>query len=410
VRVQCLKLLLTATTRDAAGDWGGAQAALRAALRVGLASEDRDVWANLGNMALHLADDAAHRSFFTAMLSAARADGAVMEVLYALNRLCVSLFATGQWSAVRRSAEESASLARSIGQPAQTTVPLAWLTMLAAHQGRDDYHDLLGAATTALREHRLGIMDAAVADLLRWAQAVAAGQDGDAGASFHHFEQMHLPVLTRIAAAPRIAAAVHAGEAARAERWTAEVETFAEATGSPWAGAVAYYGRALLATTGAAPLFDSSLRRHEAAERPYDAGCTELAFGEHLRRTGRRVEARNHLKKAYETFRDLDAGPLADRAAQELRASGETARKRDPSTLTQLTPTEWRIAQLVSQGMTNKDVADQCWVSPRTVAFHLRNVFTKTGVTSRAQLAQLELRAGMAESPTRRRHSPAGTA
>jgi DNA-binding CsgD family transcriptional regulator len=63
----------------------------------------------------------------------------------------------------------------------------------------------------------------------------------------------------------------------------------------------------------------------------------------------------------------------------------------NPSTLVQLTPTELRIAQLVSQGMSNKDVAELCWISPRTVAFHLRNVFTKTGVTSRGQLAHLDV-------------------
>ncbi|MDX6375570.1 MAG: hypothetical protein QOD98_4558, partial [Nocardioidaceae bacterium] len=62
-----------------------------------------------------------------------------------------------------------------------------------------------------------------------------------------------------------------------------------------------------------------------------------------------------------------------------------------PSTLVQLTPTELHIAQLVSQGMSNKDVAAQCFISPRTVAFHLRNVFTKTGITSRGELAQLDL-------------------
>jgi DNA-binding CsgD family transcriptional regulator len=79
------------------------------------------------------------------------------------------------------------------------------------------------------------------------------------------------------------------------------------------------------------------------------------------------------------------------RAADELRASGETARKRDPSTLVDLTPMELKIATLVSGGLSNKDVAAQCWISPRTVAFHLRNVFAKTGVTSRGELAQLPL-------------------
>ena len=98
-----------------------------------------------------------------------------------------------------------------------------------------------------------------------------------------------------------------------------------------------------------------------------------------------------HLKTAYDAFRDLAAEPLTERAAAEQRASGETARKRDPSTTVQLTPTELRIAQLVSQGLSNKQVAEACWISPRTVAFHLRNVFTKAGVASRGELTRLSL-------------------
>ena len=392
-RVRCLKLLLEATDREADQDWAGAIGTLRTALSNGMAAEDRDVWANLGNLALLLGDDAAHRSFFTRMLAAARTDGAVMEVLYALHRLCFSQYAAGDWSAVRRSADEALSLARSIGQPAQTGTPLAWLTLLAALQGRDDYDDLLDRATRLLADHRLGVMDGFVADVLRWARAVRAAQAGDAAESLHHFSQMHDGVLARLAATPRITAAVQAADPVRARAWTDEMERFAAASALPWAQAVACYGRALLAGTGeeATSLFESSLRHHEAAGRPYDAARAELAYGEHLRRAGRRVDAREHLKRALDTFRDLAADPLAERAAAELRASGETARRRDPSTLVQLTPTELRIAQLVSQGMSNKDVAELCWISPRTVAFHLRNVFTKTGVTSRGELARLSL-------------------
>ena len=82
---------------------------------------------------------------------------------------------------------------------------------------------------------------------------------------------------------------------------------------------------------------------------------------------------------------------MAVRAAEELRASGESARKRDASTAVQLTPMELKIAHLVTSGLSNKEIAAQCWVSPRTVDFHLRNVFTKTGATSRVQLAQFDL-------------------
>jgi DNA-binding CsgD family transcriptional regulator len=138
-------------------------------------------------------------------------------------------------------------------------------------------------------------------------------------------------------------------------------------------------------------LFETALAHWRNANRPYDRARTRLAYGEFLRRTQRRVDARTHLRPALETFTDLNADPLIARTTQELRASGETARKRDPSTLLQLTPMELKVAQLVSTGLSNKDVAAQCWVSPRTVAFHLRNAFAKAGVSSRGELAQLNL-------------------
>ena len=132
------------------------------------------------------------------------------------------------------------------------------------------------------------------------------------------------------------------------------------------------------------------MRHFTQASRPYDLARARLAYGEFLRRSNRRVDARGHLRSALETFTDLSASPLVARTTQELRASGETARKRDPSTLLDLTPMERKVAQLVSTGLSNKDVAAQCWVSPRTVAFHLRNVFTKVGVSSRTELARLD--------------------
>jgi DNA-binding NarL/FixJ family response regulator len=97
------------------------------------------------------------------------------------------------------------------------------------------------------------------------------------------------------------------------------------------------------------------------------------------------------LRSAIEAFEGFDAVVWAERARTELRASGETARKRDPSTLSQLTPQELQIARLVAEGMTNKEVAAQVFLSPRTVDAHLRNVFSKLGLTSRTQLARLPL-------------------
>ncbi len=179
--------------------------------------------------------------------------------------------------------------------------------------------------------------------------------------------------------------------------WIARLDAVAADTGLAGATATAAFGRALTSdhddddVSRVTELFGTSLSHHAAADRPYDRARVQLAYGQFLRRSQRRLDARGHLRAAFTTFEDLQADPFTDRAADELRATGETARKRDPSTLTDLTPMERKIADLVSQGLSNKDVAAQCWVSPRTVAFHLRNVFTKLGISSRGELAQVGL-------------------
>jgi DNA-binding CsgD family transcriptional regulator len=201
-----------------------------------------------------------------------------------------------------------------------------------------------------------------------------------------------VPALHRLAAVDRLEAAVRAGDTDQALAWVDELGPFATGTRHPWALGAVELGRALTTPdpADATDTFERAVGHYRRASRPYDLARTQLAYGEFLRRTNRRVDARGHLRAALETFNDLGATPLVERSTQELRASGETARKRDPSTLLDLTPMELKVAQLVSTGLSNKDVAAQCWVSPRTVAFHLRNVFTKVGVSSRTELAQLD--------------------
>jgi DNA-binding CsgD family transcriptional regulator len=195
-----------------------------------------------------------------------------------------------------------------------------------------------------------------------------------------------------MATVDRIEAAVRAGDTNQAVAWVDEITPFATGTEQPWALGALDLGRALTAPNpaDATAAFQRAVGHYQRAARPYDLARTQLAYGEFLRRTNRRADARPHLRAALERFTDAGAAPLVERAAQELRASGETARKRDPSTLLDLTPMELKVAQLVSSGLSNKDAAAQCWVSPRTVAFHLRNVFTKVGVSSRTELAQLD--------------------
>jgi DNA-binding CsgD family transcriptional regulator len=153
--------------------------------------------------------------------------------------------------------------------------------------------------------------------------------------------------------------------------------------------------RATLAEDGdeAEALFQEALALHDQDAPPYERARTQLAYGERLRRQRRKLEARAQLRAAHEVFEGLGTALWAERARTELNATGETARKRDASTIDDLTPQELRIAQLVAEGASNRDVAAQIFVSPKTVEYHLRKVFMKLGIASRIELARIPLAA-----------------
>jgi DNA-binding NarL/FixJ family response regulator len=133
-----------------------------------------------------------------------------------------------------------------------------------------------------------------------------------------------------------------------------------------------------------------------AATPPFERARTELLYGEWLRRQRNRTQARSHLRAAADLFRTLGADPWAQRAEAELRAAGEAARTHKPAALEQLTPQELKIAELVAGGLTNRDIAAHLFLSPRTIDYHLRKVFTKLGITSRGELIR---RAALRRNP-----------
>jgi DNA-binding CsgD family transcriptional regulator len=145
--------------------------------------------------------------------------------------------------------------------------------------------------------------------------------------------------------------------------------------------------QALLGVRPPEEAFEDALHRSSALS-PMQRARTELLLGEWLRRERRRHEARTHLRSALELFRELGTRLFAERAEAELRATGETARKRDPSTLDDMTPQEFQIAGLVAKGLTNREIAAQLFLSPRTIDYHLRKVFSKLGIASRTELVR----------------------
>jgi DNA-binding CsgD family transcriptional regulator len=174
----------------------------------------------------------------------------------------------------------------------------------------------------------------------------------------------------------------------------AAFDRWAGATGKPAWLALRERCRALRSADGrdAERHFHEALRQHRAGDSDFARAHTELLFGRELRRRRRPSAAREHLRNAGETFRLLGVERWATYADLELRAAGEHVSRRVKATVSALTPQQERIARLVAEGATNREIAEQLFLSPRTVDHHLRNVFATLGVRSRTELARLVIK------------------
>lgn len=165
------------------------------------------------------------------------------------------------------------------------------------------------------------------------------------------------------------------------------------ASGHPWTCGALARCEGLLEPT---PRFETMLREaivlHASAIAPFEIGRDRLILGERLRRAGRRAEAREELGQALSIFDRLDAIPWSEAARTELVAAGAQPSPPRPPRIDGLTPHEIQVAQLVAQGATNREAASALFVTPKTIEYHLRNIYGKLAVRSRAELARLVAR------------------
>jgi DNA-binding CsgD family transcriptional regulator len=336
----------------------------------------------------------------------ARASGAVDRLTVVLEGLGVHGLLAGQFTLAAEAAGEGLTLARETGLPNAASLHLSSLAWLAAVQGRED----------ECRSHAGKVIDAArptgdgvASSIAEWALALldlGIGRPEDALGRLHSLSTappgLGHPFYVLNSAPDLVEACVRTGRGEAAALAFSVLEDFAKPGAPSWALALAARCRALLsAGAEAAAEFEQALEIHSRVANPFHRARTELLYGEFLRRERRRTDAREQLRAGLDTFEQLRAEPWAERARAELRATGETARKRDASTLSDLTPQELQIARLVGEGNSNKEVAAQLFLSPRTIDSHLRNVFSKLGITSRTQLARLPL--GVGHAPARQR-------
>jgi DNA-binding CsgD family transcriptional regulator len=194
-------------------------------------------------------------------------------------------------------------------------------------------------------------------------------------------------VFYRTALAELVEAAVRCDRLDLARRAVDELCEHTQASGTSWALGIEARARALIsAGDDAEALYRRAISLLSNARLNIESARAQLLYGEWLRRERRRRDARDQLRAANDKFALAGARLFAERAARELRATGETARKRTDATNDALTTQEAQIARLAAEGHTNPEIGAQLFLSHRTVEWHLRNVFTKLGLRSRREL------------------------
>jgi DNA-binding CsgD family transcriptional regulator len=328
--------------------------------------------------------------FLAAAVDALRADGRLALLAQALVLRGWDAMHLGSWHAALPDLEEGGRLAAETSQPYWAARARAGEAMLAGLRGEPDVAESLAAEVerVALPSHASAAL--ADAQLARGLAALGAGAYGDAydqlRRMFDRADPAHHSMKSCWAIGDLAEAAVHSGHEDAARALVAALEPTVAETPAPRIHVAMHHARALLAGPhDAESLYETALAA-DLASWPFARARLQLAFGTWLRRHRRVAESRAPLRAARDAFDALGVLPWGERARQELRASGESSRRRAPDARDELTPQELQIAQMAGDGLSNREIGQQLYLSHRTVGSHLYRVYPKLGITSRAEL------------------------
>jgi DNA-binding CsgD family transcriptional regulator/tetratricopeptide (TPR) repeat protein len=389
-----LDALATRFTDGFAAGVSPLRGALHAFLRDDAHGRDDPRWLWLAcRIAQDLWDDELWHALATRGVREARDAGALSRLPIAANYRAALHVHAGRFDAATASIEEADAIMQ-----ATNLAPVKYASLtLAAWRGREaEAMQLVDGgrreATARGEGMGLGVSDWAIALMLngagRYADALAVARRG--------CEHDDLGVYAW-SLVETIEAGVRSGEREIATEALEELIPRTRATGTEWALGVEAGSRALLSDADAAePLYRESVDRLARTRGAVHLARARLRYGEWLRREHRRVEAREQLRAAHDGFSRMGAEAFAERARGELLATGETVRRRTAGAVDELTPQEAQIARLAADGRTNPEIGARLFISPRTVEYHLRKVFTKLGIASRRELAHALPDAGRA--------------
>jgi DNA-binding CsgD family transcriptional regulator len=385
----CVEILLHAYANRLIDGYSSAAPLYATALGLVLAADppgDVGPWLSLSSardrnvLALELWDEEALHALAARQVQLARDAGALGHLEFALSFLARSHIVAGELATAATVLEEAGLIAEATGNPKLVNAPL----VLAAWRGEEpEAAGLIDANSEEAIRRRWTSNDYARAVLFNGLGRYEEARD----AAWKAMKPDPIGYGTFLI--PELAeAASRTGDRELldyAVGWLGERTDVIE---SAWAEGVAARVRAL-ASEGdeAEELYRRSIERLSGTRLRLELARSRLLYGEWLRRSRRRVDAREQLRAAFEAFEGMGAGAFANRAERELAATGEHARRRTVETNDELTPQETQIAGLAAGELTNREIAAQLFISPSTVEYHLRKVFRKLDVRSRTQLA-----------------------
>lgn len=335
--------------------------------------------------AAHLWDERAWQSLATAHCQMVRELGASAMLVHDLDMAIVMHTCLGELAAATSLAEEQTALIETTVSP----MPALASPILAAWRGREaDAEEIFNSRADEMPRRR----EAHGAVTAEWARAVlynGLGRYDDALAAARSANEHAQPIgaLPWAVLVELIEAAVRAGVTEPAAAAFEQLREPTNVAGTDWALGIQARCRALLSEGQTAKAaYREAIQRLGRSRLRGELARAHLLYGEWLRREQHRADARHELRTAHEMFVDMGAEAFAQRAARELGAAGEAPRRRKIETVGELTAQEAQVATLVREGLSNPEIAARLFISPRTVEWHLSNIFGKLNIRSRRQL------------------------
>ena len=383
---RALELLLEGmaqlTTEGHAAATPTLQRAADALLEIPVEDALRWGWAAIG-ASTAVWDDEGMRAISARQVKLVRDAGVLAQLPLHLASLALSTSWTGDLEGVASLIAEAESVAAATGT---VFVPFT-LMRLRALQGREAEASAL-ISETIEQAGGQGI----AATNAHWAAAVLynglARYDEAASAASRATSNTFEPWVSTFALPELVEGAARGGDDELAREALERLAPTTQACGTDFALGIEARCRALLSDGAAGDaLYREAIERLSRTRLRPELARARLVYGEWLRRESRRVDAREQLRAAEEMFAAIGMEAFAERARNELQASGEKVRKRTVETRDDLTAQEWQIARLARDGLSNPEIGARLFLSPRTVEWHLRNVFNKLDIRSRRALA-----------------------